>query len=72
MTKHVQVTEHVQADLEDPYKFRVAAEIADLLSFYAIRRPGADDLRRAHVENCWSENRTRSAPHTNQVETWRA
>ena len=28
------MTEHVQADLEDPYKFRVAAEIADLLSFY--------------------------------------
>ena len=28
------MSEHMQADVEDPYKFRVAAEIVDLLSFY--------------------------------------
>jgi len=28
------MSEHLQSDLEDPYRFRVAAEIVDLLSFY--------------------------------------
>ena len=28
------MSEHVHGDVEDPYKFRVAAEIVDLLSFY--------------------------------------
>jgi len=40
------MSEHLQSDLEDPYRFRVAAEIVDLLSFYNTGAGTPNDIVR--------------------------